>query len=86
MMSPDQADQALCAQVGGDLFFMTDDLSHKERGYYSWEIQKAKAICKDCPVMVPCLEEALEDPSITGIWGGTTGNERRLIRKQRAAS
>lgn len=41
----------------------------------------AKAVCTDCPVRSPCLNYALAT-SQTGIWGGTTDRERRLMRKQ----
>jgi WhiB family redox-sensing transcriptional regulator len=42
---------------------------------------KAKAICENCPVSLPCLEEALELGEIFGIRGGMTEDERLTIRK-----
>ena len=41
----------------------------------------AKAICATCPVKSDCLEAALREPMTTGIWGGTTTNERRGRQK-----
>lgn len=40
----------------------------------------AKAICHRCPVKSLCLEYALENDEVFGIWGGTTPSERRQIK------
>lgn len=41
----------------------------------------AKRICKDCPVKAPCLGEALAyGDEAKGIWGGTTEEERFLMK------
>lgn len=40
----------------------------------------AKEICADCPVAVECLKHAVEEGEPSGIWGGTTPQERRLLR------
>lgn len=40
----------------------------------------ARAVCERCPVAEPCLDFAL-DTAAQGIWGATTGGERRLIRR-----
>ncbi len=37
-------------------------------------------LCHRCPVMNECLDLALRDPRLHGIWGGTTGEERHRIR------
>lgn len=47
--------------------------------------ERAKEICAGCPVVEPCLEDALNKPSTSGIRGGTNGAERKKIRKERAA-
>jgi WhiB family transcriptional regulator, redox-sensing transcriptional regulator len=44
-------------------------------------IRAAKAICGECPVCIECLDYALSRGE-TGIWGGTTDRERRIIRKR----
>ena len=44
-----------------------------------------REICESCPVRGECLEFALADESITGLWGGTTDYYRRLIRSLRVA-
>jgi WhiB family redox-sensing transcriptional regulator len=40
-----------------------------------------KKICASCPVRVDCLLYSLVAGEIYGIWGGTTEEERRLIRR-----
>lgn len=44
---------------------------------------EAKAVCAACAVREACLEFALETREAEGIWGGTTGRERRRILRQR---
>ena len=39
----------------------------------------AKRMCASCPVKAPCLAHALEFEDF-GIWGGTTPEERAVIR------
>ena len=49
-------------------------------------IQFAKATCARCPVRLLCLDYAVS-AHMTGIWGGTTPEERSRIRQgQRAHS
>lgn len=45
----------------------------------------AKALCAGCPVITECLEWALVYRE-EGIWGGTGGADRRLIRAERKAA
>ena len=44
-----------------------------------------RELCETCPVRPECLEYALADESLTGLWGGTTDTERRMIRRRRVA-
>jgi len=62
--------QGACAGTPTVLFF-------PERG---GDVLPAKAICTTCTVRNDCLRYALEDPDTVGIWGGTSGRERRAIR------
>lgn len=43
----------------------------------------ARAVCHRCPVRLDCLEHALTHGEPYGMWGGTTPDERRAIRRQR---
>lgn len=41
--------------------------------------QRAKEICRTCPVRLPCLEYALQIREPHGIWGGLNEVERRAV-------
>lgn len=41
-----------------------------------------KSVCAECPVRADCLEYALADPHLTGIWGGLTDRERQDLAKE----
>lgn len=45
----------------------------------------AKSICYRCPVKEPCLDYALADPSLIGIWGGTSDVQRKHHHQLRKA-
>ncbi len=45
------------------------------------QVNQAKAICAECPVISECLEYAIRTNQDSGIWGGTTDEERKLIRR-----
>jgi WhiB family transcriptional regulator, redox-sensing transcriptional regulator len=49
------------------------------------EEAEALALCATCPVRAQCLEYALRNKESHGIWGGTTPEERRRIRRRPAA-
>lgn len=47
-------------------------------------LRAAKSICSGCPVLIRCLEYALDNNERYGIWGGKSTRERLLIlRAQR---
>lgn len=41
----------------------------------------ALAVCANCPVTDPCLEQALLDCETEGVWGNTTPKQRRTLRR-----
>ena len=43
---------------------------------------EATAICNECPVKIDCLEYAINTNQDSGIWGGTTEEERKNLRRQ----
>lgn len=45
------------------------------------QIAKAKRICTGCAVRLSCLAWALSTGESAGIWGGTTPEERRMLRR-----
>ena len=65
---------AACAESPVDWFF--DD-----HGVYRQQ-PRALALCGGCPVRVECLDHAVTHRE-TGIWGGTTDDEREAMRRTR---
>jgi WhiB family transcriptional regulator, redox-sensing transcriptional regulator len=45
----------------------------------------AKNVCAECPVVDPCLDFALADPGLQGVWGGTTEADRDRLRERNAS-
>ena len=43
-------------------------------------VEEAKAICATCPVQQDCYNYAINIPNLVGIWGGTSGRERRQTK------
>lgn len=46
----------------------------------------AKQVCAGCPARLPCLEFAVANVDLTGIWAGTTTQQRNRMRKAGVAS
>ena len=69
-----------CRDTDPELFFPVGTT-----GQALLQIAKAKCVCCQCPVTTECLEFALETNQDTGIWGGTSEEERRQIRREAAA-
>ncbi len=65
-----------CDQATAELFF---DEGHKP-GRVRSRHQAAKAICALCPILLECRLVGRSDPSLEGIWGGETRDERRRAR------
>lgn len=54
--------------------------------YFSEELQdiaRAKAICAECPVMVPCLERAIARHEPWGVWGGQLFLNGKILATKR---
>lgn len=45
------------------------------------QIASAKAVCDSCDSKRPCLEFALTTNQDSGVWGGTSEEERRKLRR-----
>jgi WhiB family redox-sensing transcriptional regulator len=68
--------QAKCLGSDPELFFPAG-----VTGAPLEQAQAAKRVCQSCPVRSPCLDFALETNQDTGVWGGTTEDERRVMRR-----
>ncbi len=71
---------ALCRDTDPELFFPIGTT-----GQALLQISRAKDVCCECPVKVDCLDFAMETNQDTGIWGGTSEEERRQMRRDAAA-
>jgi WhiB family transcriptional regulator, redox-sensing transcriptional regulator len=71
----DWRDDAACRDADPDLFFPIGTTGPALR-----QIGEAKRICRTCPAQTQCLSWALDNRVIDGVWGGTTGEERRAMR------
>lgn len=64
--------EAACRGVDVDTFFPR---AHEDMG-------DSVAVCVGCPVKTECLNYALQDSSLKGVWGGTSARERNRLRRQ----
>lgn len=46
------------------------------------QIRQAKAVCAECPVVSDCLDYAITTNQEYGVWGGTSEEERRVLRRK----
>ena len=69
-------DDAACRDADPDLFFPVGTTGPALR-----HIDEAKRICRACPAQTQCLAWALDHGVTDGVWGATTADERRAIRR-----
>jgi WhiB family redox-sensing transcriptional regulator len=69
--------QALCRDTDPELFFPIGTT-----GAALVQIEQARAVCRQCPVQADCLDFALTTNQDSGIWGGTSEEERRVLRRE----
>ncbi|MFD6418460.1 WhiB family transcriptional regulator [Streptomyces sp. NPDC060194] len=72
--------EAACLHEDPELFFPVG-----QSGPGLSDQQRALAVCAGCPVRAACLEWALEIGRPTGVWGGTTEDDREKLRRRRHA-
>ena len=70
--------RARCRDEDPELFFPVGT-----SGPAAIQIEAAKAVCKSCEVRLQCLEWALATGQDSGVWGGTTEEERRVLLRAR---
>ena len=72
--------QAACRDTDPDLFFPVGST-----GLALEQIESAKVVCEACASQADCLEFALATNQDSGVWGGTSEEERRQLRRLRVA-
>ena len=61
-------DRARCRRIDPDALFVQGAAQNR-----------AKLICRGCPVRTQCLTDALDSRIEFGVWGGMTERERRAL-------
>jgi|HubBroStandDraft_1064217.scaffolds.fasta_scaffold971353_1 WhiB family redox-sensing transcriptional regulator len=74
----DWRSQGACLHADPDVFFPIS-----AAGASAPQIRMARAICAGCVVRVACTDFAVEHRDVQGIWGGTTDDERKKLRRSR---
>ena len=69
-------DDATCRDLDPDLFFPIG-----VTGMAVEQIDAAKEYCVNCAAQRECLEFAITTNQEYGVWGGTTEDERRVLRR-----
>lgn len=67
---------ALCRDEDPELFFPIGTT-----GPAAHQVEQAKVVCRRCAVVDDCLSWALETGQEAGVWGATSEDERRALRR-----
>ncbi|MFI7453272.1 WhiB family transcriptional regulator [Nonomuraea sp. NPDC049714] len=65
---------AACLDLDPELFFPIS-----LQGAGQSQVERAKAVCRGCPVRRPCLDYAISSGQTHGVWGGTDPEQRRTL-------
>lgn len=68
-----------CYSTNPEAYHPTGEIERRDR-------LRARQLCAGCPIRRECLEYALANLDMSGIWGGTTDDERDEMRRMRSAS
>src|SRR5688572_27867603 len=71
--------RAACLEEDPELFFAIGNT-----GPALLQIEEAKAVCRRCDVVDPCLKWAIESGQDAGVWGGMSEDERRALKRRTA--
>ena len=80
-MTIDWRINAACRDTDPELFFPIGTT-----GPAVDQIASAKEVCIGCPTQTDCLDFAIATNQDSGVWGGTTEEERRAIRRRLRAA
>ena len=68
---------AICREADPELFFPIGS-----SGPGLTQVEAAKVVCRRCPVVQDCLSWAIETGQDSGVWGGTSEDERRALARR----
>ncbi|MGF7234695.1 MAG: WhiB family transcriptional regulator [Frankia sp.] len=72
--------RASCRDEDPELFFPVGTT-----GPAIGQIERAKSVCRSCAVSGSCLNWAIDSGQDSGVWGGLTAEERRVVAQRPAA-
>lgn len=78
-MNDDWRHRARCRTADPELFFPVGVITKADK----LQANRAKAVCKLCPVKDECLDWALDTGQKFGVLGGLTEAERKALRRKR---
>ena len=79
LSSYDWQTHGVCRTTDPNEFFPADSERGQRR---QTREERAKALCAACPVKEACFNHAMAVREPYGVWGGTTPEERDLIRRR----
>jgi WhiB family redox-sensing transcriptional regulator len=68
-------ESARCAGEALETFYAPESLKGRR---LEQSVERAKSICKSCPVLIQCRDYALRSAEPFGVWGATTPRERKI--------
>ena len=76
--NPEWMKSARCRETDPEIFY-------PERGSGATVATQAYRICAGCEVRVQCLQYAVDNKEVFGIWGGLNEKARRKLKRKKAA-
>jgi Transcription factor WhiB len=80
--APPHLPEAACRRPGIDRLWFFPENDKEGRA----KLRKALHVCRSCPEIRACRAYALTDPTLVGVWGGTSGQARRKLRRGETVS
>lgn len=82
LQKPWTFEQPICREIGGFMFYMSDEDDPEALDSNVRNTQEAKKICLKCEHVVECAEWGIHHEKF-GVWGGLSPYELIAIRRRR---